>query len=409
MRTNIIGIIFRKEIKEVMRDKRMLYLVILLPFFLYPVLFFLIGKVGQNQQEKISKEKVSLLLDPSVQGTPIEQMLSADTAYQIQVKTFSRADLEAEPKSIGIKVEGDYKAGLAANESIRVVLSGDFTSEVVELRKQVIAGLLQKLNQGLLEERLQKLQLPPTFAQPLLVQEEDLSTRSQRINKAIGGYMPMILLLFIFMGCIYIAIDITAGEKERRTLQTLFTSPVHTREIIAGKFLAVSTVGLVSASMNILSLIVAMMMQVKLMGANVNNFQLSVSAEGWLWLILLILLSTVFLASLSLAVCLLANSYKESQSYVSPLMMLVLIPAMLSQMPGMELNISTALIPVFNICLAIASVFKGTITLKWMVVVAFFALIYAFLGLYLASRSFGNESVITGEKVNLKGLLGKQA
>jgi sodium transport system permease protein len=219
--------------------------------------------------------------------------------------------------------------------------------------------------------------------------------------------MPMLLLLFIFVGCIYIAIDITAGEKERRTLQTLFTAPLHVSEIIAGKFFAVSAVGIVSATMNLLSLVVAIMLQARLMGGNLNQFSLSVSIEGWLWLAVLVLLSTVFLASLSLAVCLLANSYKESQSYVSPLMMLVLIPSMMSQMPGMELNASTALIPILNICLAIGAVFKGTLVIKWMALVVLFALIYAFLGLYLASRTFGNESIITGEKVNWKAMLRK--
>ena len=75
MRKNIITTIFKKEIKEVLRDKRMIYLIILLPFFTYPVLFTLIGKVGQSQQVKMAEEKVTLLVNPEAGDAPIVKSL----------------------------------------------------------------------------------------------------------------------------------------------------------------------------------------------------------------------------------------------------------------------------------------------------------------------------------------------
>lgn len=405
MRRQIIFTIFRKELREVLRDKRMVYMVILLPFFLYPILFFIIGKVSKSQSDKLSREKVTLLLDPATEATPIYNLLKTDTSFVVALQSFDRAALDTLEDAIGISVEGDYAATQAARESSVVKVTGDFTRDLLDSRRQVVLGLLTKLNQVLLEQRLQAMNLPPAFAQPLLIQEEDLASTQQRFGKAIGGYMPMLLLLFIFIGCIYISIDITAGEKERRTIQTLFTAPVHVREIIAGKFLAVATVGIVSASMNLLSLVLAMMMQVRLMGDSLGQLSISISPQGWMWLIVLVVLSTIFLAALSLAVTLLANSYKESQSYVSPLMMLVLIPSMIAQMPGMELDASTAMVPMFNICLAIAAIFKGTLVVKWMAMVVFWGVVYALLALFLASRTFGNENVITGEKVSLKRVL----
>ncbi len=407
MRTSIINTIFRKEILEVLRDKRTLYLVILLPFFLYPALFFLIGKVGQSQAGKMQQEKVTVLIDPALEQTPVPALIGSDPSFVVKVQAFDSQALTEEKNTIGIRVDGNYAAGLAANESVILRITGDFSKDLLDGRKQSITGLLNKLNQSLLEERLQGVKLPPTFAQPLLIQEEDLAKPSQRIGKVLGTYAPMLLMLFIFTGCIYIAIDITAGEKERRTLQTLFTTPVNVREIIAGKFLAVACVGLASALMNLFSLVFAVLLQAKIMGGNVSAISLAVSAQGWVWMITLIVLSTVFLAALSMAVSLLANSYKESQSYVSPLMMLVLIPAVMAQMPGMELTMTTALVPVLNICLAIGAIFKGTFSLPAMVLVVFFALLYGLLALYLASHIFGNENVVTGEKVNWKLLRGE--
>lgn len=407
MRSNIILTIFGKEIKEVLRDKRMLYLVILLPFFLYPVLFTLIGKVGADQQDKLSSQKVTVLINPEGQGTPVFDLLKADTTLELKTTAFDRAAIDTAKNTIGVWVAPDYAQQIAASGSAKVTIYVDESKDVLSLRKEVIAARLQALNQQILSERLRQAQLSESLIQPLSVETENVATKEQLVGKVMGGFLPMIILMFIFVGCVYIAIDITAGEKERRTLQTLYSTTASKGEIIAGKFLAVASVGIVSAAMNILSLLVAMQIQVSLMSENANSLSFSVSPQGWLWLVVLVLLSTVFLGALCLAVVLLANSYKEAQSYVSPMMMLILIPAMLSQMPGMELNASTALIPMLNISLAMGAVVKGAIDPGLMAMVVGMALLYALVALWLASRSFGNESVITGEKVNFRQLLGK--
>jgi sodium transport system permease protein len=407
MRSNIILTIFGKEIKEVLRDKRMLYLVILLPFFLYPVLFTLIGKVGADQQDKLSSQKVTVLINPEGQGTPVFDLLKADTTLELKTAAFDRAAIDTAKNTIGVWVAPDYAQQIAASGSAKVTIYVDESKDVLSLRKEVIAARLQALNQQILGERLRQAQLSESLIQPLAVETENVATKEQLVGKVMGGFLPMIILMFIFVGCVYIAIDITAGEKERRTLQTLYSTTASKGEIIAGKFLAVASVGIVSAAMNILSLLVAMQIQVSLMSENANSLSFSVSPQGWLWLVVLVLLSTVFLGALCLAVVLLANSYKEAQSYVSPMMMLILIPAMLSQMPGMELNASTALIPMLNISLAMGAVVKGAIDPGLMAMVVGMALLYALVALWLASRSFGNESVITGEKVNFRQLLGK--
>jgi len=111
------------------------------------------------------------------------------------------------------------------------------------------------------------------------------------------------------------------------------------------------------------------------------------------------------LGAISLAVVLLANSYKEAQSYVSPLMMLVMIPSMLAGMPGSELTLQNAWVPVYNVALAISALLKGTADTTLMLAVTGASLLTGVLALYLASLTFGNENVITGEKVDWKSLL----
>lgn len=404
MRTKIISAIFRKEIKEVLRDKRMLYLIILLPFFLYPVLFTIIGKVGQSQQEKLSSQTIDIILSPQLKGTAIEDALRQSEELNLSFMDFERSAIDTMSNGIGIKLDVPFDETMENKGTASIQILADQSKDLLKFRSRQIRTVLQGVNQNLLKERIDEAGLNPEFATPMAISQVDLASEEQQAGKALASFLPMIILMFIFIGCIYIAIDITAGEKERKTLQTIFTAPVKVSEIIAGKFAAVFTVGILSAFMNILSLMVAMMIQVKYMGGEVGSFAISIDPVGWFWLCLIIFLITVFLAALTLAVVLLANSYKEAQSYVSPLMMLIIIPAVMSQMPGMELNSSTAMIPMLNISLAIGAILKGGFSTTLIAMVAGMALLYAVIALFFASMTFGNENVVTGEKINFKSL-----
>lgn len=406
MRSHIIATIFSKEIKEVLRDKRMLYLIILLPFFLYPVLFTLIGGVGASQQEKLMQQEIAVWVSPNATDTPLPALLAQDPSLKVEMKTFSETDLEGQKRTIGIQLPDDYQERIANGKSAEIILYADQSQDVLNMRERILRTQLTSMGDQLLNERLASKELSPEFANPLTIDSVDLSPEESG-DRMMVAFLPMMILLFIFIGCIYIAIDITAGEKERRTLQTLFTTTASTKEIVAGKFLAVAAVGIVSATMNILSLVVAMNIQAYLLEEEAAGMAMNLAPAAWAWLVILVLLTTLFLGALSLAVVLLANSYKEAQSYVSPLMMVVLIPAMMAIMPGVELNMQTALIPVFNVALAIVAILKGSFDTSMLAVVAVASFVYGILALYLASLSFGNENIITGEKVNWKALLGK--
>lgn len=408
MNYQLIKTIYFKELREVIRDKRTLFLIILLPFFLYPALFLLIGKMGQTQSKKLSTEKVTVLINPEAESTEVYRLLQQDSTLNLQLQAFDRTTIDTSKNTIGVEVASDYSSVIQNGQSASVKVYANDSKDLLENRKSRIMAQLGQLNQRLLQERLQGAQISQEFIQPIALEHVDLATRQARLGKALGSFLPLILLLFIFSGSIYIAIDITAGEKERRTLQTLFTAPVRVREIIAGKFLAVFTISVTSALMNLLSLVLGFYIQISVMGESVAGLTLEVSSMGWLWLILIIILAAIFLSALSMGVVVLANSYKEAQTYVSPLMMMVLIPAIMVQMPGLELTATTACIPILNICLAMGAIFQGGYNTLLIALVAGFGLLYAAIALYFASLTFGNENVVTGEKVNWKALFARK-
>lgn len=411
MRFPIISTIYKKELREVIRDKRMLYLVILMPFFLYPVLFLVMGKVGAGTIDKINTEKVTVYANPATEGTPIGELLAADTTLILKYENLGPARLDSiSGKSLALVVPADLEGSIATLKSAEIKIYGDDTQDIVSIRRRRIARQINAYGASIITARLAEQGLEQDFITPLQVSQTDTASERAASGAMMGRMIPIMLLLFVFIGCIYIAIDTTAGEKERRTLQTIYTTPVSTTEIIAGKFLAVASVGILSAFANLSSLLLSMQLQTRMMGleAGESPFQISLAGADMFWLAVLVVLATIFLAALSMGTVLLANGYKEAQSYVTPLMMLVLIPAIMASMPGMELTMKTAMIPMFNICLAMADIFKGTYNPSLIGVVAFFALLYGLLGLWIAGRTFGNESVVTGEKVDLKSLFSRR-
>ena len=410
MRKKIISTIFKKELLEVVRDKKMLFLVILLPFFMYPVLFTIMGKVGKSQGDKMSNTKVTVLINQELEGTDIYKELDKLDNITMKVSSFDKSMLDSLKSTIGIKVTHPAVDSLHPYKPITAMIYVNESKDLLEKRGMQIQQVLSKYNEGLLASRLGEKGLTQEFITPIDIKLKDISSTEAKIGKVLGQFLPMLLLIFIFTGSIYIAIDITAGEKERKTLQTLFISPVKTREIITGKFLAVFTVGLISALMNVLSLMLAMFIQVKLMAgssaAGMSGLAINVDPTGWLFVFMIIVFTTIFLSAMVLAVVIIANSYKEAQSYVTPMMMFIMIPAVLSQMPGMELTASTAMIPILNICLAIGSVLSGSYNLGLLAIVTASVIIYALIALFMASRTFNNESVITGQKLSVNKALG---
>lgn len=394
--------IFAKEMREILRDKRMIFLVILMPFFIYPLIFLLMGKVGAGQEEKIQTEKVSLFVSGLPESHQLLTLLSADTSLLVELRSFDKMMLDSLPEAMGLEIPADFDNKIKAGETATPVLYVDESDFLLKERKKNVLALVAGYSNQLLSGRLAAQSLSPAFVEPISLRVEDISSRDDKLGKLLGTMLPSLLLLLIFTGCIYIAIDITAGEKERRTLQTLYVTTASENAIIAGKFLAVASVGLSSAVMNVLSLLLGLQLQMGELGESPQMLSLSISGISWLGLALLIVLSTAFLAAVSMVVAVLANSYKEAQTYITPLMILVLMPVMVSQLPGIALDAKTALIPMLNISLAMGSLLASDVSYPMVGLVLAMLLIYIFLALWFAGRVFANENIVTGGKWNWK-------
>jgi sodium transport system permease protein len=247
--------------------------------------------------------------------------------------------------------------------------------------------------------------LPKTIDQ--IFKLEDPNTVKPKLKRAADELrdtfvrtFPFILMLWLVAGAIQPAVDVTAGEKERGTMETLLISPAERSEIVFGKFLAVSIFAFVSVVWNVIWLSIAAAVMSNVLGFSV------ISVPGVIGCVLMGLPLAMFFSALCLALGVFAKSTKEGQYYLIPLMLGTMPLAMMSLLPGLELNMRNAWVPVTGAMLLQQKLLAVSgDPVPWMMFVPVLAslAISVAAALWLAVRQFNRESVLFRETGGDKG------
>jgi sodium transport system permease protein len=240
--------------------------------------------------------------------------------------------------------------------------------------------------------------------QPVKADPVDLDFQKDLGPLIASRLLPIILLTMLIIGALYPAVDLTAGEKERGTLETLLVAAVRPVDVMAAKYLTVSLVAVVTALANLAAMGVTFGMGISLGGPASTSFQLS--AGQVLTMLVCLVPAALLLSGISLAVASTARTFKEGQSLMSPVMLACLAPALLSQMPGIELNPVTALIPLLNVALLIKAAVLGTASALEVLLTSLSVLAFAALALKVAASAFNSEVFRFGGTEGWRALFG---
>jgi len=258
--------------------------------------------------------------------------------------------------------------------------------------KRRVLSVIDAYEQKLLSSRLEKLQIGEQQIDPIAVTENNIATEKEIIGTLVGGFLPYIFILFCFFGCYYPAVDLFTGEKERGTLETILTLPVDRRQILTGKMMVVALSGLISALLALLGLLVGLNLIEGLPDNILSVVKDIVKPLSVAILLALLIPIAIFFAGMLIPIATRAQSFKEAQSQITPLNFLIIIPAALGLVPGIELNWSTVWIPILNVALAVREVIAGTIDYILLGVVFLSLIVLAAVGILLSVRSFAHEN-----------------
>ncbi len=389
--------VFRKELTDTLRDRRTLIAMILVPLLLFPLLMIGTARItGSRAQEARDKQLTVAVADPRNDSGLVDHLADAPGITVLRVDDVSQlpARIASEELDAAIVLDPTFRKDVAALRPGGLTLMFK-SSDDFDIPKRRVQAALTSFEQDLLALRFADLGLDPQVVHAVTVREHDIASTREILGKVIGGLLPYMFIIFCFTGSMYPAIDLAAGEKERGTLETLLTAPVRRRTLVLGKFAVVTLAGLVSAVIAVLSLYLSVSQGIEgippeLLAAVAQVLQPATIAT----LLALLLPLSVFFAALLLMLSVYARSYKEAMSIISPLMIVVLFPAMIALLPGSELTPITALIPILNVSLATRALISGTAdpTLIALVFASLAAL--AAVSLWACTRWFAREDIV---------------
>ena len=274
--------------------------------------------------------------------------------------------------------EGDLKSGFGADR---------------------LQKFFRELRDRTIRNDLKARQLPETLVRPFDIEQQNVAPPEKVGGAVLGGLVPYFVILLCLTGAMYPAMDLTAGEKERGTIETILCSPVSRTHLVLGKFLMVLTASLATGALSIFSMAVSFGVGKHLLlgiahGAADAALQITISGKAIVSIFLLVVPLAVFFSAALLAISLFAKSFKEAQSYLSPLMIVIVLPAVAAMLPGVELSTPLALVPVLNTSLVSKEIITGTYHWNFIALIFVSSCVYATAALWIAVRMFQREDVL---------------
>ena len=263
----------------------------------------------------------------------------------------------------------------------------------------VAATLRQEFSERYRSERLAGLGLDTPQEQehllnPLTIEEHNTADMRELLGERVGGMLPYIFIIFCFMGALYPAIDLGAGEKERGTLETLLLAPIRRYQIVLGKFFVIFTTGVTAALLCLTSFGVMLAVKVQEITGELGEVIASVSVVDLVLIAAMLIPTAAMFAAVLLSVSIYAKSFKEASAYCGPLNFLAIVPAFIAMLPIVKLDWYWAMVPITNISLAIKELIKGTMNYEMFIAILGSSVVIAGAFLFFCTRWFEREAVL---------------
>lgn len=409
-----------KELREILRDRRTIVTLVVMPILIYPLLAiafqrFLINSITVDEKPQFfigvnSEMAARILADQLQSGEAIlkdTEKPNASTADKRDVTTRKEplpdVSLEIDPEAMIKRHVADSSLHIAAiyrenvgNRSTRgISRSGQWDlvyrpgSPPSEAALHFVESRLLAYNEAMLHRQFKKLGI-------------DAELPADTIRRPIGftgapafslaALVPLILVLMTVTGAVYPAIDLTAGERERGTMEALIAAPVPRLSLLFAKYMAVLTVAILTALINL----VAMTITANSTGLAASLFGGGMSFGVAIKVLMLLVLFAAFFSAILLAITSYARSFKEAQAYIIPLMLLCLVPGVVCLLPSLEFKNWMAVTPLVNIVMLGRDLLEGSATGGLAIAAVGSTIFYVGAALGLAARIFGTDAILYG-------------
>jgi len=396
MNLHAVGVVYRKELTEWLRDRRTLISTVLVPLLAFPILISGMISLSTVLIGSAKKEVPKIMIIHGEDSPAVVDALKANKEIEIVPFADNWMD-QISDKQIraAVEIPEGFQASLdkGTTQTIQIhyyegELKSEFGAEHVEKS-------LKAYRDDLVKKRLEAKNLPDSLIAPFDTKQHNVAPPEKVGGSTIGSMIGYMVIILSMTGAIYPAIDLTAGEKERGTMETILSSPVSRLDLVLGKFLLVFSASLTTAILSVTSMGLSFAYMghalAKTSGAGIH---MNLGLTSVIAVFLMALPLSVLFSAVLMTVALFAKTYKEAQSYLTPMTFIVVIPAVASVLPGVELTPKLALIPILNTSLVCKEIITGTY--HWGSIATIFAstCVYATVAIFVAVKTFQRESVL---------------
>lgn len=360
-------LIFKKEFTELLRDRKTIIFMVVLPVVIFPLLFGVTVFFTSSAIEKAENEVLQYAIVGAEYAPDIANAIHDDTAQFERVDIGTSEDYAQLIKQGGVDFvlivpegfNGDilssgqqsmtlYLNDAGLNKVVRRV--GDITDKFAQSYQSVAFATLD------LDVEQQK-----ALITPLVIEKENVADNREVWGERIGGMLPYFIFFLCLQGAMAPAADLGAGEKERGTLETLLISPMERYKLVLGKFFTIAAAGIITAlitvsSMAIWGIVVSQGLAIEF----VAEIMALIGVLDFVLIFLMLIPIVAIFASMLLTLSIYARSFKEAQSYMGAMVMVIIFPVLIAMMPGVKLEGGWVWIPLTNVALAMKELFKGT-------------------------------------------------
>ena len=385
-----LGTVYKKEVRENFRDRRSLFNSVLLGPILFPILFIGLAYFAGSKQQERAEE----VLEVPVVGAQYAPNLIGFLEQQGVVIQPAPEDPEASVKSQSVQVivripeqfTEQWKSGKPA--IVEVIADPSRRESDIPMRR--VKGLLRAYGGQIGQLRLQLRGVSATVSSPIMVKDVDLSTPQSR-GMLVMIMLPYVLMITAFTGGMHLAIDSTAGEKERKSLEPLLINPVPRWQIMLGKMSATATYAFASLVLTL----VAFRFAFPLLPTGALGVDLNLSAEAIGGILLAVGPVVILAAAMLTTLAALAKSLREAQSYMGLVFMIPMIPSLIFMVNPMKPETWMMSIPMFSQNLLIGEFVRGeSVSLLWLVMSMGSTLLIGFGFAAIAATLFNRPKIV---------------
>lgn len=426
MNIKIIKTLVKKELLEILRDKKTIIMMLLVPVVIYPLIFIIAVQVTALISSRMEQQNYRIAIEAQDGDAFKRQLMQTQRKAadeEARRKAVRAADIESGVETaykitiVDAKSITDYEAALNEEEIDAYVSGrtegGNFRYDVYYLssvaNSDYAADIVQKAFDSLKEEMTRQRVAQAGLnvhevLEPVRYGKTDISSSEQSLGSIMGSVLPFMLIMSLLMGTVHPAIDTTAGEKDRGTLETLLTLPLTNRQLIVSKFITVAMVGIATALLNFLStsIVAFYMYQVIEMQTDIG-FDLGKFVPAIIVCLLAVFAFSLFIGAVAMCVASFAKSSREAGNYVSPLTLVVMFVSYIGFIPNLELTQTMAMVPVANICLLLKNMLAFKVDYAAIATVLLSNIAYAVIAILFLSKIYDSEAVLfSEEKGNLQ-------